>query len=193
MSDFELEEELKKLQIQTLKNNLPKALNYHFSNFKKLEELARPRFGEEEKEGEARRAGWEALSTVKFEIQAYLCQLRRVKHFILSRAISSLKLEPTEPEIKEVWNAVVEKDGMINALANKWATHRSYDDPKEDDIDSVHAEVLMNLEGGVTFWEEGHMYLAFGTHHFNLCDFHPKVEKFIAWIFKEIKDKVQIS
>lgn len=190
MSDFKLEEELKNLQTQTLKTNLPKALNYHFSNFKRLEGLARPRFGNEEKVGEARKESWEALSVIKFEIQAYLCQLRRVKHYILSSTIRSLSLKPTDPEIKYVWNAILEKEGMINSLANKWAAHRSYDDPEKDDTDSIHAEVLMNLDGGVTFWEEDHMYLAFGKHHFNLCDFHPKVEKFISWIFKEIENKI---
>ncbi len=193
MSDFELEEELKKLQIETLKNNLPKALNYHFSNFKKLEVLARPRFGKEEAKGEARKAVFEALTTIKFEIQAYLCQLRRVKHFILSKAISSFNLKPSDSEVKEVWDAIIEKDGMINAFANKWATHRSYDNPKEDDSDSLHAEVLMNLDGGMTMWEEDHMYLAFRKYHFNLCHFHFKVEKFLSWIFHEIENKRKMS
>lgn len=194
MSNFKLEEELKKLQTQTLKDNLPKALNYHFSNFKKLEKLARPRFDKDEAIQEDRRTVWESLTTIKFEIQAYLCQLRRVKHFIQSPVIRSLKInEPTDPEIKEVWNAIIKRDGMINALANKWAAHRSYDDPEKDDDDSVHAEVLMNLDGGVTMWEEDHMFLAFGKHHFNLCYFHPKVEKFLSWIFQEIENKLQVS
>ena len=189
MSDPNLKEELKRLQILTLKNNLPNALEYHFSNFRKLEEMARPSFGK--KQNQDIGIKFSAMTNIKFEIQAYLCQLRRIKHFMLSKQIKEKSIVPDDPDLKEIWYSILDKNGMVNILANKWATHRSYDDPWEDDTDSTHAEVLINLEGGVTMWEEAHLYVSLGGHQLNLCNLHPKVLRFIEWFFVQLEQSAQ--
>ena len=77
-------------------------------------------------------------------------------------------------------------DDVINLLANKWAAHRSFDDPKGEDL-GTHLEILLNFEGTVTFWVNGHLSLPIGKHEFFLYEYHPKAMKFIEWLFKEIK------
>lgn len=175
---------LKVIQVKSLKNVLPKALNYHFSNFKSLEKMAHPDSLIDGKPLKDFASHFESISVIKFEIQAYISQLRRIKHFI-----NSVKLkEPTDPDLKEVWDAIMNEEGMVNMFANKWAVHRSFDDPRGED-ELIHAEVLMNLEGGVTMWQGEHLLLNLGKHEFDLCSFHPKAERFIEWVFDELHNR----
>ncbi|HEY4513553.1 MAG TPA: hypothetical protein VJH06_03515 [Candidatus Paceibacterota bacterium] len=172
---------LKNFQIFTFQRALPEALEYHFTNFKKLEEKGVPalyieRYRTDEEWVEVK----QAQASIKFEIQAYLCQLRRASFFI-----NSLKLTPPQDlELKEIWDSIIEKEGMANTLSNKWASHRSIDYPRGED-DSLHTEVLLSLEGGATSWSGKHLILLLSNFNFNLCDFHPKVLKFIQWMFTE--------
>ena len=172
--------DLKYHQLRSLKNVLPRALEYHFSNFQRLEALAKPssiRDGQKMAEAVPH---FVAMTNIKFEVQAYICQLRRIKFFLLSVGLQ----EPTELALAEIWHAVVDKDGMISMLANKWAAHRSYDAPQGED-DQLHAEVLLNLDGGVTMWNGDHLVLDLKSHELELCSFHPKVLAFVTWMFQE--------
>ena len=174
---------LKGRQLSSLKDVLPRALKYHFNNFQGLEALAKPsqvRFGLLSPEHRASQVV--ALQTIKFEVQAYLCQLRRLKFFLHSMQVQ----KPTELVLIEVWDALMDKEGMISRLANKWATHRSYDDPRGED-DQLHAEVLINLEGSTTTWTGDHLVLMLGSQELNLCIFHLKSLAFISWVFAELK------
>ncbi len=174
---------LKNLQILTFQTSLPESLEYHFSNFKKLETIGAPELSDhkyhtDEEWAEIKRA----RENIKFEAQAYLSQLRRAKHFILNLKITA----PEDIELKEVWDSVVNEDGMTNVLANKWAAHRSVDAPKGE-TDKFHTEVLLALDGASTSWKESHLILLLSGIEFDLCDFHPKLMMFIDWLFSEAK------
>lgn len=174
---------LKNLQIFSLQRSLPEALEYHFANFKKLEEKGAPvlsvdRYRSDEEWTDIKRAG----ENIKFEVQAYLCQLRRAKYFI-----NNLKIvAPKDLELKEVWDSIIEKGGMINILSNKWASHRSIDYPHSEDDEDLHKEVLLSLDGASTSWSsDNHLILLLSGLKFDLCDFHPKVMKFTEWLFSQ--------
>jgi hypothetical protein len=133
----------------SLQNVLNKALDYHFNNFTKLEVLAEP-FGIKDGmsiDDVAERM--KANSEIKLEIQAYINHLRRLKHFIKYLQKAKSIVEPTDLELKQIWKDIISDDGMVNTLANKWAVHRSVDDPR-DETDSLHLEVLLNLESEIT-------------------------------------------
>ncbi len=174
---------LKNFQILTFSTSLPESLKYHFANFKKLEEIGAPelsghKYHTDEEWVEIRRA----RENIKFEVQAYLCQLRRAKYFI-----NNLKIvAPKDLELKEVWDSIIEKGGMINILSNKWASHRSIDYPHSEDDEDLHKEVLLSLDGASTSWSsDNHLILLLSGLKFDLCDFHPKVMKFTNWLFLE--------
>ena len=172
---------LKNFQILTFQRTLPEALEYHFAHFRKLEEKGAPalyvdRFHTDEEWVEIK----QSQANIKFEVQAYLCQLRRASFFI-----KSLKLSPPKDlGLKEVWDSIVDKEGMVNVLSNKWASHRSVDYPRGED-ESLHTEVLLSLEGGSTSWSGNHLILLLSNFNLNLCEFHPKVLKFVNWMFSE--------
>lgn len=174
---------LKNFQILTFSTSLPESLKYHFANFKKLEEIGAPelsgyKYHTDEEWVEIRRA----RENIKFEVQAYLCQLRRAKYFI-----NNLKIvAPKDLELKEVWDSIIKKDGMINILSNKWASHRSIDYPHSEDDEDLHKEVLLSLDGASTSWSsDNHLVLLLSGLKFDLSDFHPKVIKFTNWLFLE--------
>lgn len=178
---------LKNFQILTFELALPEALAYHFANFKRLEEKGSLAFsterGHTDKEWKEIK---QAQTNIKFEVQAYLCQLRRAKFFI-----NNLKLvAPTDLELKEIWDSIMQKEGMVNTLSNKWASHRSIDYPQGED-ESLHQEVLLRLEGGGTSWSENHLILLLSNFNFNLCEFHPKVLKFLNWMFSETEKLIE--
>ncbi|MBS3904200.1 MAG: hypothetical protein KGZ39_02615 [Simkania sp.] len=179
---------LKNFQILTFQRSLPESLEYHFANFKRLEAVGAPELSEhkyhtDEEWVEIRRA----RENIKFEVQAYLCQLRRAKHFINNLKITA----PEDLELKEVWDSILNKDGMTNVLANKWATHRSVDNP-ENETDTFHTEILLSLDGASTSWSsDNHLILLLSDLKFNLCDFHPKVIKFTSWLFSEAEKLYQ--
>ena len=169
-------------QIFSLKRTLPRALEYHFRNFTKLEKSSNQLV-----DGipmEEATVSFNALENIKFEVQAYVCQLGRVKYFLLSMTSRGL-LPPTDPTVKGIWDTIINENGLINVLRNKWASHRSYDWPKSD-TDKLHKGVLLNLESSNTNWSGDHLILSLGKHELNLCDFHPKVLKFIDWLFSEV-------
>ncbi len=177
---------IKENQADSLKQVLNEALKYHFSNFKKLEELAEP-YSVKDRMGIVDAATrMKANTQIKFEVQAYVNHLRRLKHFINYLQSNGGFKEPNKPELKQVWKDIVHKDGVINILANKWAVHRSIDDPRGED-NSLHLAVLLNLEGAITMWGNGHLFLSIGRHEFYLFDYHPKALKFIKWVFEKIE------
>jgi len=176
---------LKNFQILTFQRSLPESLEYHFANFKKLEKIGAPEIAENkyhtnEEWSDIRRA----RENIKFEVQAYLSQLRRAKHFIQNLEINP----PKDLDLKEVWDSIIRVEGMTNTLANKWAVHRSVDYPDKKDKrenDSFHTEVLLSLDGASTSWSGTHLILLLSDLKFDLCEFHPKVVKFTSWLFKE--------
>ncbi len=177
-----LEEKRSSSLEEVLKNALP----YHFSNFEKFERQGVP-FGMSGGDtgvpiGERMRAN----TLIKFEVQAYVNHLRRLKHhinFLLKQQVINI---PTNQEYREVWDDIMLKDGVINLLANKWAAHRSFDDPQGEDL-GRHLEILLNFEGTVTMWGNGHMFLSIGNHTLYLYNYHSKVMKFIDWFFTEVR------
>lgn len=173
---------LKNFQILTFQRALPEALEYHFANFKKLEEKGAPAsYVDRGHTNEEWIEIKQAQANIKFEVQAYLCQLRRASFFIKSLKLAS----PKDLELKEIWDSIIQEKGMVNTLANKWASHRSIDYPRDEDEESLHKEVLLSLEGGATSWSGNHLILLLSDFTFNLCDVHPKVMKFINWMFLE--------
>lgn len=170
----------------SLQNVLKKALDYHFINFTKLETLGEPFSIKDGTPMDDVAVRMKANSEVKLEIQAYINHLRRLKHFIKYLQKTNRVVEPTDPELKQVWDDILKDKGMINMLANKWAVHRSIDDPRNES-DSLHLEVLLNLEGEMTMWGNGHLYLSIDNHEFYLFYYHPRVVKFIAWLFGKIR------
>jgi len=173
-------------QASSLKQVLQEALKYHFSNFTELEKLAEP-FSVEDRMGITDAAvRMKANSTIKFEVQAYINQLRRLKHFIKFLQSRGGFDEPQDPELKQVWDDIMEKDGVVNLLANKWAAHRSVDDP-QGESDSLHLAVLLNLEGTITMWSNGHLYLSIEEYEFSLFHYHSKALKFVDWVFETIE------
>ncbi len=183
-SDF-----LDRLQINFIKM-LKKALEYHFFNFQIAERdgspsatVSWPSLAEAD-----RIKHFKALDALKFEAQAYICQAGRLFHFLKSMERYGIN-EPTDPELKEVWNNIYES-GAVYVLRNKWAAHRSYDDPKEGDTEFLHQEVLLNLDQSVTMWQGDHNEIHLGKINFHICDFHPKMERFLDWLSKEVEARL---
>ncbi len=173
---------LKNVQILTLRNVLPRALNYHFNNFKKLEEKGAPENSfDKSLTGQEWAEIKESRLNIKFEVQAYICQLRRTKFFIHSMKLSP----PKDLVLKEIWDSIMDKKGMVNVLSNKWASHRSIDDQRKEDTENLHRDVLLNLEGGATAWQDRCLILQVSGYRLDLCNFHPKVLEFVNWIFSE--------
>jgi len=174
-------------QASSLKRVLQVALEYHFSNFKKLEELAEPYSVKDRMGITSVAVRIRANSEIKLEVQAYINQLRRLKHFINYLQKHGGFEASTDPELKQVWNDIMERNGVVNLLANKWASHRSVDDPKEEESDALHLEVLLNLESTITTWGNGHLCLQIKNYSFYLFHYHHKALKFIDWVFEAIE------
>lgn len=177
--------DLRKHQIKSMRAHLPRALEYHFSNFKVQESVAAPSAMQDGEGMSSAAKKFEAREAIKFEVQAYLCQLRRFKFFIESLKKERGLEEPKEPAPQYMWHSIMDKEGLINILSNKWAAHRSFDDPRGED-DLLHAQILINLDGTTTMWGGDHLILGIDKREFDLCEDHPKVIEFISWVFKEI-------
>lgn len=178
-------------QIISLRRVLKKALNYHFSHFVKLERLGEP-YSLEDRMGKIDfQTRFQANTTIKFEVQAYICQFRRLRHFIKYFQRQGIINEPRESEMKVIWRDLMENNGVVNLLANKWATHRSADDPRKEDTELLHLEVLLNLDGPVTMWGNGHIFLSIDKYAFYLFDYHPKALKFVDWVFEVIENNLK--
>ena len=94
--------------------------------------------------------------------------------------------EPEDGELKQIWYDILDSKGVVNVLANKWSAHRSVDDPKGES-DSLHLAVLLNLESTITMWGNSHLFLSIEKYEFYLFHYHPKVLKFIDWVFATIE------
>lgn len=177
---------IKETQTSSLKRVLEEALNYHYSNFIQLEKIANPDYLQEGLSTEAVAISMQANNNIKFEVQAYLLQYRRLKHFLEYIQTNKGFDMPTDPELKQIWNDLMRKEGVVNILVNKWAAHRSVDDPRGEN-DHLHLTVLLNFESAITMWGSGHMFLSIGEHTFYLFDYHLKALKFIEWVFTSIE------
>lgn len=186
--DYKYKKLIEENQISSLKRVLKDALEYHFLNFTKLEKLAEPYSIEDKTKIADAVVRLRANTTIKFELQAYINQLRRLKHFIKFLQEKGGFGEPKDPELKQIWYDIIEDKGVINMLANKWAAHRSVDDPKGES-DSLHLAVLLNLEGAVTMWGNGHIFLSIDKYEFYLFHYHFKALKFIDWVFETVENK----
>ena len=173
-------------QASSLKQVLEEALNYHFENFARLEKLGEPFSMRDRMKIVEVTVRMKANMTIKFEVQAYINHLRRLKHFIKYLQRNGGFEEPREPELRQIWRDIMEKDGVVNVLANKWAVHRSVDDPRGES-ESLHLGVLLNLEGTVTMWGNGHMFLAFDKYEFYLFHYHQRALKFVNWVFDAVE------
>jgi len=177
-----LEEKRSSSLEEVLKNALP----YHFSNFEKFERQGIP-FGMSGGDtGVPIEERMRANILIKFEVQAYINHLRRLKHHIIFLQKQGKINLPTDKELKQVWEDIMLDDGVINLLANKWAVHRSFDDPRGENLGS-HLEILLNFEGTVTMWGNGHLFLSLGNHTFYLYHYHLKAMKFVDWFFTEVR------
>lgn len=177
---------LEEKRSSSLEGVLKHALPYHFSNFEKFERQGVPLGMSGGDTGVPIEERMRANTLIKFEVQAYINHLRRLKHhinFLLKQEAISV---PIEQEYKEVWDDIMSDNGMINLLANKWAAHRSFDDPRGEDLGS-HLEILLNFEGTVTMWGNGHLYLSIGNHTFYLYYYHPKALNFVNWFFTQVR------
>ena len=174
-------------QASTLKEVLKDALKYHFENFSRLEELGDPAIltsGDQPIEEVTARM--RANTHIKFEVMAYINQLRRLKHFINYLKKNGEFSPPDNSDLLQVWKDIMDEDGVINILANKWTAHRSVDDPRNES-DSFHLAVLLNLESTITMWGNGHMYLSFDRYEFYLHHHHPSILEFVNWVFNTLE------
>jgi hypothetical protein len=179
------QEILDKKRSSSLQEVLMIALPYHFSNFEKLEKIGTP-YAEDGENVETFEQRIKANSLIKFEVQAYINHLRRLKHHIKYLQKEGKISPPINEEIKKVWDDLMLDDGIINLIANKWAVHRSFDDPHGENL-TTHLEILLNFEGTITMWGNGHMYLSLGKHEFFLYHYHNSAMKFIEWFFTEVR------
>lgn len=177
-------------QILTMRRKLPIALDYHFNNFLKLQELASLELDHELVQ-EDRLPTINAMANIMFEVQAYISQARRLRYFLKNMIIKELLTEPHNKDLKKIWDYFMDDNGTVNLLGNKWAAHRSYDDPKGNDNDSLHAEVLLNLDGAGTFWksEPKQLIVYLGDIELNLNKQHSEIKYFITWAFSQPKLK----
>lgn len=176
-------------QSPSLKRVLKGAVDYHFSNFTKLEKLAEPYSLRDRMKMVDAVTRLKANDVIKFEVQAYINHLRRLKHFIRFLQKAKKISRPENTKWKEIWYDIMDDNGVVNLLANKWAVHRSADDPRKEDTYNLHLTVLLNLEGPITMWGNGHMYLSIDKHQFYLFHYHPKVLNFIDWIFSKLESE----
>ncbi len=178
-------------QIKSMRNILPKALNYHFKNYSILERLGCPGFMEYMRQN---KNSWtenfikhqEANEVIKFELQSYINHVGRLYFFIKYFVSNYSLLPPNNKELLEVWHMIISPDGIIHKLRHKWGAHRSVDDPRGED-DQMHYEVTINLDSSTTIWIHNEMVLMFGDKHFNLARFHHTMIKFTDWLFPEIE------
>jgi hypothetical protein len=175
-------------QIKSIQRALPAALNYHFGNFQGLEKIASPEPDDQRMKELAERIKYaKALTNITFEVQAYLNQLRHIYYFLNSSQIKTRNIAlPPKPELRDVYDSIVNKNGMVYMLTQKWSAHRSYDYPWKGDDERLHREVILNLSGGVTMWLDGHCLISLKNHTLDLCSFHPKVIDFLDWLFQEL-------
>jgi hypothetical protein len=173
-------------QIISIRKSLPAALKYHFTNFQRLETLAAPKFGELTMEERLEHV--QAITNIKFEAQAYLNQLRHIYYFLISPSIKSKNISPpSQPELRDVYDSIMDKNSAVQMLMQKWAAHRSYDAPWTGDNDNLHSQVLLNLSNRTNIWSgDGHFLLCLQDHPLDLCSFHPKVINFLDWLFQEL-------
>ncbi len=162
-------------QIDSIKGVVIGALEYHFANYKEHEKWGGPNADIRQFPGKWQRS----QGLVKYELMAYLTQLRRIKYFIKNMQGKDLLRKPTKPELKMIWDDIMKRGGMVEMFANKWVVHRSIDDPRGED-EKLHAEVMYNLEGLITFWREEKMFACLRYHTLILDDYHPKVMAFLV-------------
>lgn len=185
------ESELKEVQIYLIsKTDAP--LNYHFDNFSSLEKKAKPSNLEnwEEKTEEERLECFNSKDFIKYEIEAYVSKLGKFAKscFVLSKEFDIKK--PQQMDLLYIWNSLRD-GGVVKELRDKWAAHRSYDDPRGFDTDKMHMEVMFNLEGPMTYWEGDKCIFLFQELRFDLHDYHPKFLLFLKWFVSEIETKLE--
>ena len=184
-------QDLKKIQINSiLKINRP--LQYHFDRFCSLEELAKPsnQSNWSDKTDEERKECFKAQETIKYEVEAYINKLGKFARFYfeLSKELSIER--PNQQRLVEVWDSLRD-GGVIKELRDKWTAHRSFDKPEKGDTKNLHLEVLLNLEGPVTFWDEDKFAIYFQKLNLNLDDYHPKFLSFLDWFISEVQSKLE--
>ena len=189
-------------QIRSMMINLPKALKYHYKNFKDKEDLLCPsddfnwrdQFDGVSLDNPKFISFMEKEETIRFDIQSYLLQLGRFYHFLKSNQIQTLiNIDSVnDEEVKEIWNDIMVKKGIISLLIMKWVKHRSYDWPLKDDTDKIHHEVVSQLELSY-ICGEGKYLIQINGKLFSLTKKHRKIMKLIAWVFKEINKKTPIG
>lgn len=182
--------ELKKVQIDSI-SKINKPLQYHFGRFLTLEEIAKPSndVNWNEKTDEERRKCFDAKEQIKYEIEAYINKLGKFAIFCFELSNELNIVKPEQESFAEVWDSL-RKDGVIYELRNKWTAHRSFDKPRGED-DDLHLEVLLNLEGPVTIWEEDKFILYFQEFSLHLHDYHPKFLLFLDWFISEVRSKLE--
>lgn len=152
------------------------ALEYHYCNFK-----------EHEKERDARKCS--------FEAQAYISQLGKFSFYLFYIEKKLHMVEPSESELKKMWISL-HRGGCLNALRNKWSSHRSVD-YREKDLIGTHSFVVSNLDDlRVSMWtSDGEYELNFVVEKSGntepccvvLSQEHPKIMNFFSWFFREIE------
>jgi len=174
-------------QILSMKRRLPRALTYHFNNFLELQDKAY--FDIDDRNTKYGPETLAAMEVIMFEVQAYVNQARRFRFFLNNQLAKRLITPPSNAKLLSAWGYFVNADGIITLLGNKWASHRSYDYPKIGDSENTHAEVLLNLDGSVTFWENRQMVVHFHHTKLNLNVQHYEIINLVKWVFEQPKIK----
>lgn len=178
--------DLEKMQIDSMKWFL-NGLDYHFFTFAKFEKTLHPFNKTIPHEERIKSHGY-----IKYEVEAYISRLFRFRSFFhnIKRRLNISR--PDSADLLEIWDSF-EAGGVITKFRNKWIAHRSYDDPRHGDTEDTHAEVLINLEGSGTFWEDNHFIIYFDKSRFDICDYHNKFKSFFNWFMEKIKEDQSVK
>lgn len=185
------ETDLKRVQVESI-STIQRPLTYHFDRFVLFEQSANP---ERTKKWESlsdveRRVYFDGQKFIKYEVEAYISKLGKFARFCFELSKELGIKRPEQEPLSEVWDSLRD-GGVIKELRDKWTAHRSYDKPEKNDTEHLHLEVLLNLEGPVTFWIGEHFILEFQKFSFDLCDYHPKLITFLEWFFDQVNSTLR--
>jgi hypothetical protein len=178
--------DIKMIQIDSMRNIIH-SLDYHFEKISHYEDLIKPSRSQEWSDltNNQRREHFDAHRFIKYEIEAYICKAGKLCPFlpVVKEMLDIGK--PKDTALQEVWESLHD-GGSIKELRDKWTAHRSVDKPHRTDSEGSHLEVLLNLEGPVNMFEGDAYVIWFRDVSLAIGDYHPKLLKFIEWLFEEI-------
>ena len=177
-SIFILPDQMLEDQIRSMRSSAPYALDYHYDNYFNAHSGIRFDWQNGEKINTVDHI--RRLQVIKFELVAYLNWLGRIFHFV-------------ENMKRKGWQNLIFIDDF-KIFRDKWASHRSVDDPKKGDFtkdDFLHYQILINLDTSQTFNLHGEyepqLFIDGKEVSFNLFKRHNEIKKELEKIFFDLE------